>query len=122
MEGIYMPIRPATFFDTFNRTRTDVWGSADSGQSWQGTNANYDVNGAAGTITVSSSMAPNVNFLSRSANNVETLMLSRWTSGLAEPLTDWGPALNRTASNNYYAVSIQDYYDEVAIIFYQNGV
>lgn len=49
-------VRTSYIFDTFNRTRTDVWGYTDSGLLWShngvGTAANWDVNGTVGTYTM----------------------------------------------------------------------
>lgn len=41
--------------DTFSRTVTDAWGTADSGGTWSGTDATFDVTGSAGTITLPAS-------------------------------------------------------------------
>lgn len=48
-------VSSSTVFDTFTRSVTDSWGTADSGQAWTnagGAGTEYDVTGAAGTHTL----------------------------------------------------------------------
>jgi hypothetical protein len=118
-----MPIKPVTVFDTFSRTRTDLWGTGDSGHTWSNTNnSRFDVNGSVGTISVPANQSAHIAYHNgESDTTCQVLTLMRWTSSAASPLTDVGPALSRIDNSTYYTVAIQDLYDEVAIVFYQNG-
>jgi RHS repeat-associated protein len=60
--------------DNFDRSVTDGWGTAGTGGSWSGTSAEFDVNGAVGTIALASANNKNGYLASVSAADQELLV------------------------------------------------
>lgn len=121
-----MPLAPLTFFDTYSRTESGTWGTADSGNAWlsSGTIA-LDVNGGSGKITSpANSGRGHVSFdlgdIPRQGTN-EILSLLSWTGSASWPLTDFGPVLNNTQNKHLYGMTLQGNYAEIALIVYSNG-
>jgi len=117
-----MATAPSTLFDSFSRSVTNSWGTSDSGHAWVGTNSNYDSYSSTGygRIYVTASQAQNVAYVDVPSNSSqEVLVKVKWN---VDSLTDHGPVLRREDSDNYYYVSIQDYYDEVAIRARVSGI
>ena len=59
--------------DTFSRSASGGWGSADTGGSWSGTSADHAVNGSVGTISLSSNTNRNAYLTAVSAQDAEIL-------------------------------------------------
>jgi hypothetical protein len=123
-----MPLGPVTVVDTFSRSVTDGWGTADTGQDWYGTGAAaYDVTGSDATISVSPNTNGTTAYIDMSNHGLpnqttgEILTFVKVTSSSSSPITDYGPVLMRSASNTFYVASINLNTDKISIDMYANG-
>ena len=124
-----MAIAPVTLLDSFGRTASGTWGNMPRGQAWlSSTNSRFNVSGGSATFHSYAGDGRYNPYVSLSSNGIaeqgtcEALMLVKWDSSSSAPLTDFGPMLRRTGSGTFYAVALQDVYDECALIAYVNGV
>jgi RHS repeat-associated protein len=88
--------------DAFGRTVTDAWGTADTGGTWSGTDATFDVGSGIGTITQTSNQAKSGYLTSVSAQDQEALVKVRVDHlAVGSDHLVW-IYLRRQDSNNYY--------------------
>jgi RHS repeat-associated protein len=64
-------------YDPFERSVSDGWGTADTGGSWSGTDATFDVASGVGTITLGSNTNRNAYLTSTSLRDLELLVRVR---------------------------------------------
>ena len=92
--------------DAFGRSVTDGWGTADTGGSYSGTNADFDVGSGIGTINLSSATNRNAYLTGVSAADQEVLIKGRVDQLAAAGSTFLWVYLRRQDSSNYYQVRI----------------
>jgi len=92
--------------DTFSRSVTDAWGTANTGGSYTSTNADFDVNGSIGTINLSTATNRNAYLTSVSAADQEVLVKVRVDQLAVTSSTFTWVYLRRQDSSNYYQARI----------------
>lgn len=95
--------------DTFERTETNTWGTANSGQVWDneaGTQADYDVSGGYGTVALPTADTSHFIVGTDTSYNVDfraTLRINQNPTGAAIRL---GAIFRYIDTNNYYEVRV----------------
>ena len=92
--------------DSFSRTVTDAWGTADLGGTWSNTDATFDVNGSAGTIALASATNKNAYLTSVSAHDQELLVKIRVDQLAAGGDTFTWFYLRRQDASNFYEARV----------------
>lgn len=96
--------------DTFTRSVTDDWGTADAGGTWTnagGTAANYDVNGSAGTHTMTSVNVSRRSTIPSPGNDLD-MYVSMSNDQLSTGASQSGGLMARvTDSNNMYIARLE---------------
>lgn len=109
--GEVMRVTAATpgVWDSFTRSATDSWGSADFGGSWTTANAaasDFDVNGSAGTHSVGSLNSSRYAVIPAPSADVD-LVVDVATSALAAGGSQYqGPVARYTDANNLYFAKV----------------
>jgi RHS repeat-associated protein len=92
--------------DTFTRTVSGGWGSADKGGSWSGTTTAFAVTGSTGTISLASATNLNGYLTSVAAGDQEVLVAVNVNQFATGGNTDSWVYLRRQDTNNYYAARL----------------
>jgi RHS repeat-associated protein len=92
--------------DTFSRSATDGWGTADTGGPYSSTNADFDVNGSIGTINLASATNRNAYLTGVSAADQEVLLKVNVDKLAVGSSTFTWAYLRRQDSSNYYQARI----------------